>query len=431
MFRHCSAVLVAAATALTVSAAQSDVFNMPNGEASVQFVPVGNSGNVADSTGYGAVAYTYAMGKYDVTVGQYCQFLNAVAVTDTYGLYNSYMSNGGGYYSTVGIIRSGSPGSYTYSVSYNSTAWSSYATYDFSLFPSAQVASNDAPVFDVSWGDAARFCNWLKNGQPSNLGEAAGSTETGSYTLDGATTDSQLMTVTRNTGATYFIPSENEWYKAAYYNPSNGTYWTYETQSNTAPSNQLSTTGANNANYHVNVSSYTDPTNCLTPVGAFASSPGPYGTFDMGGDLYQWNEANVSNQYRGLWGGEWAVAAEDLASSNIASDNPSDENTVIGFRVASVPGGWHDPGDANEDGRVDVNDLTIVLSSFGQTGMNWTQGDFNGDAKVDINDLTIVLSNFGQTAGTAPIGAVPEPGVLALLAAGLIAILAYTWRRRK
>ena len=56
---------------------------------------------------------------------------------------------------------------------------------------------------------------------------------------------------TRNAGATYVIPSENEWYKAAYFNPSNGTYWTYPTQSNSTPSNVLSATGTNNANFLV------------------------------------------------------------------------------------------------------------------------------------------------------------------------------------
>ena len=56
-------------------------------------------------------------------------------------------------------------------------------------------------------------------------------------------------------------------------------------------------------------------------------------------------------------------------------------------------------GDANRDGRVDVNDLTIVLSNFGQTGMSWSQGDFNGDGRVDVYDLTIVLASFGSTAG--------------------------------
>ena len=86
------------------------------------------------------------------------------------------------------------------------------------------------------------------------------------------------------------------------------------------------------------------------------------------------------------------------------------------------------PGDANGDGKVDINDLTIVLAHYNQTGVGWPAGDFNGDGKVDINDLTIVLANYGHTYGSSGTGmaAVPEPGALALLAAALLALLA--WR---
>ena len=56
------------------------------------------------------------------------------------------------------------------------------------------------------------------------------------------------------------------------------------------------------------------------------------------------------------------------------------------------------PGDANVDGRVDVNDLTVVLTNFGQTGMSWETGDFTGDGKVDVNDLTIVLADSARAA---------------------------------
>ena len=78
------------------------------------------------------------------------------------------------------------------------------------------------------------------------------------------------------------------------------------------------------------------------------------------------------------------------------------------------------PGDANFDGKVDINDLTIVLSNYGETvGASWTNGDFNGDGRVDINDLTIVLANYGRTAGASvAVAAVPEPSTVLLAAFG-------------
>jgi hypothetical protein len=90
------------------------------------------------------------------------------------------------------------------------------------------------------------------------------------------------------------------------------------------------------------------------------------------------------------------------------------------------------PGDANLDGRVDVNDLTIVLTDYGQSAANgWRSGDFNGDAQVDVNDLTVVLTNYGKSLGASAGGmaAVPEPAALALLGGAMIGLLAYAWRR--
>jgi probable HAF family extracellular repeat protein len=75
------------------------------------------------------------------------------------------------------------------------------------------------------------------------------------------------------------------------------------------------------------------------------------------------------------------------------------------------------PGDANGDGRVDINDLTIVLANFGQTGMTWSQGCMDGDptGTLDINDLTIVLSHYGYGVSASAPSSVPEPSALVLL----------------
>ena len=411
---------LASVLTLVASAAEADVFNMPTGQTSLQFVTVGDPGNAPDtvpesdrSSGYGPVPYDYKLGKYDVTIAQYCQFLNAVAaVTDTYDLYSIYMAPGSqGGFTTLGIGRTGSLGKYSYSVA------GSYS----------QAAN--CPAFCISWGDAARFCNWLQNGQPTGR-EGNGTTETGAYTLNG---DMGNFLETRNAGAVYFIPSANEWYKAAYYNPAASTYWWYPTQSDAAPSNVLDPSGTNNANYNdawlsppAGNGGFTDPTNYMTPVGAFAASPGPYGTYDMGGDVYQWTEGLNNVNQRFLGGGDWYGPPEGLLSDALLAGYAFSGALEDGFRVAAA-----DPGDANGDGAVDINDLTIVLANFGRTGCAWSQGCMDGDptGTVDINDLTIVLANFGTTAGSG-IQAVPEPSGVILCAIGAISLLGNGWRRR-
>ncbi len=222
---------------------------------SIPMVPVANPGNPADTNGFGSVAYSYNIGEYDVTAGQYTAFLNAVAATDPYSLYNSNMSTATNGNFACGITQSGSPGSYIYT----------------------DTRNPNYPINCVSWGDAARFANWLTNGQPVGA-EGNGTTETGSYTLNGATSIAALQAVTRNANADYVIPTENEWYKAAYYNPTSSSYYFYPTSSNSMPSNVLSATGTNNANYenyYNNSVIYTDPINYLTPVGAFIDSAKP------------------------------------------------------------------------------------------------------------------------------------------------------------
>ncbi len=118
----------------------------------------------------------------------------------------------------------------------------------------------------------------------------------------------------------------------------NAGYWTYPTKSNTAPINTLPDTG-NHANFYDDYgtgnSGYTDPTNYLTPVGSFVLSPGPYGTYDMGGDVWQWNEADNTGSYRGLRGGSYFIDSDDQASSYRNSGFPTAEHAVFGFRVAS------------------------------------------------------------------------------------------------
>jgi len=291
----------------------------------IDLVTVGNPGNAPDTRYWGAgdVGYTYQMGKFEVTAGQYCEFLNAVAKTDTYGLYNTYMDYDSypSYYG-CNIKRSGSPGNYTYSVA---SDWA------------------NRPVNWVSWGDAVRFANWMRNGQPTGA-QNASTTEDGSYLLNGATTDAQLMAVTRKANATWVIPSGDEWYKAAYYDPAKpggAAYWRFAARSENYPTNVLDPNGTNNANYYTGIhpkGSYTIGSPYYrTEVGAFASSRSAYGTYDQGGNLSEWNEATDSSSYRGTWGGSFEGYNGDLGADTRSFAKPSFDFYDAGFRVSEVP----------------------------------------------------------------------------------------------
>jgi formylglycine-generating enzyme required for sulfatase activity len=172
----------------------------------IEFVVVKDLNNEPDNTGYGFVDYEYFISKYEITNQEYVEFLNSVAQTDTYGLFNILMqSNVRG-----GIIRSGSSGSYIYN---------------------SKTNMNNKPANHINWHNAARFANWLNNNRPVGPQDNT-TTENGAYTLNG-----NSGRPLRNSGYIYYIPTENEWYKAAYYKggSNNAGYWDYATRSDTAP----------------------------------------------------------------------------------------------------------------------------------------------------------------------------------------------------
>ena len=284
----------------------------------IAMATVGNAGNAADiGTGYGARAYVFRIGKYDVTQSQYAAFLNAVAATDTYGLYDTRMATD---LIIAGISRSGTSGSYTYAV----------------------IGTGNQPIGHVTWFSAARFANWMHNGQPSGA-QGPATTEQGTYTLNGATSGIIL----KNAGAQFWIPTGNEWYKAAYYDPTlnsgTGGYWQYPTRSNTPPGNVVGS-GTNQANIYVNGTGYsvTQSTatnlsqNYLTDVGSYTGSAGYYGTFDMGGNVFQWNDDVISGTKRGFRGGSWAGSAAFLLSSYNPGVIPTQGNEDYGFRISAL-----------------------------------------------------------------------------------------------
>ena len=289
----------------------------------IQWVTVGDPNNAADTTNRGAVSDSFQIMKYEFTNQQYTNFLNSVDADgdNPNSVYNENMGLD---------IRGG--------ISFTSGAASGrkYA-----------VKSNmgDKPVNYVSWFDAARVSNWLMNGAGSSS-----NTEDGAYTLVGGQTTGTAPA--RNNGATFYIPTEDQWYKAAYYKggSTSAGYWDYATRSDTAPTAVTAdTTGIGSASTGTigsgtgNFANYLDDANWndrggnVTTVGTNGVSSA-YGAFDMNGNITEWNDLTglVAGSRRGLRGGFWGSFSESSLVSSFNQDTPaSDESDVYGFRLAS------------------------------------------------------------------------------------------------
>ena len=300
----------------------------------MEMVTVGDPGNPADPSdgspfdpgiqNYGSVGYTYNIGMYEVMNSQYAEFLNSVAaVGDAYGLYNSSMDSD----PVGGIIRTGA-----------GTIGDPYAY-------STKANMANKPVNYVSFYDAVRFVNWLENGQPTGV-EGAGTTETGSYTL--FTSGSSTTNVGARIGeASWVIPTEDEWYKAAFYDPSvsgpTDDYWSVATRSDIGPSEasadamgNISNPGANVANHNWGADWNGQDGNVTTVGSAGPLSASYFGTFDQAGNVWEWNETQFGST-RGVRGGAWYGLDAGLFSSGHYSNYPWFEDNTHGFRVAMIP----------------------------------------------------------------------------------------------
>ena len=263
----------------------------------IEWTIVGNPGNAGDTTGApnpaGAVDYVYRISKHEVTNNQYAEFLNQVAATDDFVSNDPHLYN-----DRMKISRSGSAGSYSYAV---------------------DSGFESHPVSHVSFFDAMRFVNWLENGQGS------GDTESGVYKIASG------LFETRAPGAQHFIPSTDEWYKAAFHDPTApGGYWDYPTQSNTPPTGEAPPGGANSANMFVIDGDGT------TGVGAYTGSSSFYGTFDQAGNVFEWTEGSFFGNSRGSRGGSWLEPPIVASSSEDGHVSPDFENIQTGFRVATI-----------------------------------------------------------------------------------------------
>jgi sulfatase modifying factor 1 len=295
-------------------------------------VLIGDPGNPADAaTGYGAVAQKFRMGTTEVSIAQYVEFLNAVASIPAdaaiESLYKEEMSDPKGKEDPGKLITRSGEGA--------TADPYRYAASPSEVWPEA----DQRPVAWVTWFNAARFANWMHNGQ------TAGGTETGAYTL----VDFQESgVVSRNSAARFWIPTEDQWYKAAYYDPTKpaaNKYWSFPTRSDKPPRSALvaDNAPAPAANFQ-NV--YLDnAAGVLAPVGSYPGSGSHYGTLDQGGSLWEWTASAYPDKKKGpsqiVRGGSWGPGITPLKKTVRRDYGPMGGTSLYydddtGFRLAAA-----------------------------------------------------------------------------------------------
>ncbi|MDZ7617536.1 MAG: SUMF1/EgtB/PvdO family nonheme iron enzyme [Patescibacteria group bacterium] len=294
--QRCASLPMFLAVAALAVPASAEMVTISHGGTSVgiDFVTVGNSGNAADANananrnGYGAVNYVYKMGTYEVTRNQWDTVAGAAGIT-------------------IGV---GSP-----------------------------RFSGNQPVTEVSWYGAAQFCNWLTTGD-KYVGAYTFTFNAGATAITGVSID---RTYRNDGGVAYVIPNENEWYKAAYYDPNkNGTggYWLYGTGQDDVPTPLPDGGGTAGAVYNRH-SGGTYPGMDYPESVLLAGSSNAYGTIAQSGNAFEW----IEDYYSGSSGdrvrrgasyanNEFLIAATWRGSRPATSVDPLYN---LGFRVALIP----------------------------------------------------------------------------------------------
>lgn len=244
----------------------------------IDFVTIGNAGNAADkggTPGCGAVDYNYKIGKYEITNAQWNIF------------------------TSIAGVPKGDDGGYSYNSNFTGLL---------------------QPVNRISWYEAAQFCNYLTSGDKSKGAYRFSGNNFNPGSFLGIDRASSISTY----GKTYVIPTENEWYKAAYFKPDGSGYLIYAINAVPVP--------GVNSNYNGALGQ--------TPWNVGTGTEEQNGTFDIMGNVWEWNETFFDGLTHGVRGGSYAGDYNNgpiLRSSYWASSNPFSEQKDYGFRIAEIP----------------------------------------------------------------------------------------------
>jgi formylglycine-generating enzyme len=295
----------------------------------MQFVTVGEPGNAYDPIyGVGRVDYVFSMAKYKITNEEYAVFLNSVArCGDPFALYSQSMSTG--LFGGINRVKKGNE--YVYM---------------------AKPEWKRRPVVYISWYDLARMANWYHYDKPndgtSRMGTTEGSPGKGAYDTRyfpigfGDDQNYDKLPRSRNREALYWIPNENEWYKAAYYDPTRmgkRHYWDYAVRCCELPNNLPPPGDARSVNYFNEMFSIGKPY-FLSEVGAYIKASSYFGTYDQNGNVWEWVEdwaqMRIDKKKKGriTKGGSATYTEMGLICENIDPLNPAHEAFVFGGRLA-------------------------------------------------------------------------------------------------
>ena len=291
-----------------VGLARADDFGTGANQFSIDFVTISGSTNptVAQTTagaldGFGIVNNDYRMGKYEITNDHWNKFK-----------------------AELGVPVTGDP--------------------SFAYGHSGTGATN-VPTNLVSWYEAAQFVNWLNTSTNHQAAykftgtQGDGEGDPDPYTPavwesgDAAAGGTNLY---RNKDAFYFLPDEDEWFKAAYWNGTNIQDYATKSGDTLHQGDGMSGTGWN----------YYDGVYAMAPPGPWDVGSGSEelnGTHDMMGNHWEWMESPYhdtnygAGSSRGVRGGMWQFDSSLLPASRREGFGPSIENDYLGFRVASIP----------------------------------------------------------------------------------------------